>query len=399
MADLEISPAITPVHIGLTALSGAPIVSAPRLVPARWQLLARSLADGYMRELTAATGRKLTAKLNDSSELSFAVDGRHGDALILDELAADVHVNYRNERGYWRLMRGRVGGTQDTVEADKHSMSVAVLDYRAVLKRRFLEPGDTLTFAGVDQAEIAWTLIAEAQAKAGGHLGIVKGWTGTTPTGQLRDRTYEVGDNIGDRIQELSEVIDGFDYDFVPVSQSALAFQVWSQRGTDRGVVLEYGGAVQKVSRTVDTGNYGNAIRYTGADALVAQQLTAPDVATAPQGRWGAVFGDTNLTTQEALNERAAWQLAQSQVLQPSYSLTLKRGRWWGPDHIWLGDPVRLIVKSGRLNVDTKLRVLEIGIPLEGGEEQVEITVGAPKPDFRRRPSEVQKRLTKLERR
>src|SRR5690606_9835308 len=99
------------------------------------------------------------------------------------------------------------------------------------------------------------------------HLGIDKGWTGTSPTGIDRDRTYEAGDSIGQRIQELSEVIDGFDWDISPVSASGLQLDVWHpMRGSDRGVVLIYGGLVAHVQREVNPSDYANALRYTGAE-------------------------------------------------------------------------------------------------------------------------------------
>lgn len=381
--------------------SGIGSIPRPRV---RWQLVAGPASGGHELALTEAKSRTLRFKLTESSEVSFNLDGRHPQAEALTTLATDVHVLWTPDEGPTRILyRGRVGNNGDDLSETEHTTQFTTLDYRSVLNRERLYSTSTLTWTATDQAEIAWQLLQQTQTRTGGNLGISKG--GGNPTGISRDRTYEVGDSIGERIQELSEVIDGFDWDISPKSSSALALDVWSpQRGSDRGVVLEYGGLVSKLRRDVTVSEYGNALRYTGktdaSPALTAQELEAADIGTAPQGRWDLVFGDDGLVTQAALNDRAAWQLAQSQVIRPTYSLTLRRGSWDGPDHIWVGDTVRLIIKSGRLDVDTSLRVYEIGVTLgESADETVEITVGGPKPDYRKRSSMTDRRLINLERR
>jgi hypothetical protein len=399
--DLEVTGSAT-VTISGTKNTSIGLPPRPRT---RWQLVIGPASGGHELALTEAKGRRYTARLNDNSELAFSIDGRHPQAEAIAELSTDVHLLFTDSAGTTILDRCRVGQTGDDIGEDAHATSVTCLDYRAVLARRELYSDATLTYTGVDQAEIAWALIAYTQGKPGGNLGISKGWTGTTPTGQLRDRTYEAGDSIGQRIQELSEVIGGFDWDVSPVSASALRLDIWSpERGSDRGVVLLQGGLAARVTREVNPSDYANALRYTGSTdpATTPVELEAPDLAQPdvfPQGRWDAAFGDDGLT-QDGLDERAAWQLAQSQVVSPVYTVKLKRGAWDGPDHIWLGDTVRLVVRSGRLRVDTSLRVHEVELDLDGsGGETVTLSLGGPRPDFRRWPSKVDQRLKNIERR
>lgn len=376
----------------------------------RWQLVLGPASGGHELALTEAHGRRYTARLNENSDLSFSIDGRHRQADAIGELTTDVHLLFSDSTGTRILDRCRVGPTRDEVSEDEHRVEVTALDYREVLARRILYSDDTLTYTGVDQAEIAWALVDATQQRPAGHLGIDKGWTGTSPTGIDRDRTYEAGDSIGQRIQELSEVIDGFDWDISPVSASGLQLDVWHpMRGSDRGVVLIYGGLVAHVQREVNPSDYANALRYTGAEGDEEDpgpdpvEIEAPLLGQDgdwPQGRWDAAFGDDGLITQATLNERAAWQLAESQVIRPVYTVRLKRGGWGGPDHIWLGDTVRLIVASGRLRVDASLRVHEIQLDIdEDGGETATLTLGGPRPDFRRWPSRVDRRLRDLERR
>lgn len=383
-------------------------IGTPPRPRVRWQFVLGPASGGHELALTEATGRKYTAKLTEPSELSFGLDGRHAQAAAIDELATDVHLLWTSDAGATQILdRCRVGSTQDAFTEDDHKVAVTCLDYKGVLARRRLYTGDTLTYAATDQAEIAWGLISSMQGNTGGQLGIAKGWTGTTPTGVPRDREYEVGDSVGERVQELSEVLGGFDWDILPTSASGLELDVWyPQRGVDRGVVLEYGGMVASGNREVNPADYANALRYTGwagddiTPGPTAVESEAPDLASMPQGRWDAVFGDEGLINQESLDERAAWQLDQSQVIRPVYTVRLKRGAWDGPDHIWLGDPVRLVIRSGRLDVDTTLRVYEVEIDLDGnGGENVSLALGGPRPDYRRRTTAVERRLRDLERR
>jgi len=387
-----------------TATRPAPLLP-PRL-RTRWQLVAGPATGGHEIGLTEAKDRKYVARLTEPSELSFQLDGRHPQADVLspDELATDVYLLWTSPAGTTRILdRQRAGaGVGDDITDTEHRVQVNCLDYRAVLNRRRLYEGDTLTYTGVDQGEIAWRLIQATQARTGGDLGISRAWSGNTPTGVTRDVEYAAGDSIGERIQELSEAVDGFDWAITPVSASALQLQVWyPQRGVDRGVVLVAGGnLVARARREFNASDYANAIRYSGADGLTPQELEAEDLAARPEGRWDAVYGDTTLTTQDMLNQRAAWQMEWAQVVRPTWTVTLRRGAWDGPDHIWLGDPVRLVVYSGRLKTDQVLRVYEVEIDLDGdGGETVTLSLGGPRPDYRRRPRQTERRLTNLERR
>ncbi len=388
---------------GYLAARGRVVALPSVAVPQRWQILAGPRTGGYETELTSLHERRLSLRLKDPSELSFTLDGRAEEANVLLELRTDLHVLWRDANGEtWILFRGRLGTTQDNITADAHRLDCTALDYRAVLRRRILYSDRQLVWNGVDQGEIAWGLVQQTQVLNGGDLGIAKSWTGTTPTGYLRDWEFKAGDNIGERITEVGEAPDGYDWDIVPVSASALQLWVWSpRRGVDRGVVLEYGGLITSVNREVAPSAYANSIRYTGKDELTAYEQESADIPTAPEGRWDAVYGDSTLEVQQCLNERGAWQLEEARVVRPTYTVTLQQGEWYGPSHIWLGDPVRLIVDSGRLDhVDTTLRVYGLDFAItDEGTETITLTLDQPPLDYRQRPAETERRITNLERR
>ncbi len=347
-------------------------------------------------QLTEAKSRNVTLRLTEPSEASFTLDGTSRDAGRIKELVTDVWL-FRDGRP---LYRGRVGLTGDDLDEDRHGMAVSSADYRAVLGRRLLREGDPLTYTQVDQAQLAWNLISITQGRTGGSLGIVRG--SGQATGVLRDRTWEPGETVLHYLDLLANVQDGFDYDLAPSGTStALSFDVfYPLRGTDRQVVLDFPGAIAKGSRQVDPGQYANSVRVSGDETVVPARATAANVGTADEGRWEAQVGDTTILEAATLTARAQAELALAQVVTPSWTVTLRPNFWGGPDHIWLGDPVTLAVRSGRLSALTSLRVQELGIALDDNDEEtVSLTLGQVPPDRRWRLRTIDRRLISLERR
>lgn len=344
--------------------------------------------------LTRATSRKVTWRLGAPSDASFSLDGRSRDASRIVELVTDLWV-YRNG---FPLYRGRVGATSDTVDESTHTLPVATADYRAILARRLLFEGDTLSYTQQDQALIAWNLLTTTQNR--GTLNVVRG-AGQT-TGVLRDRgPYTPGESVGHYIDLLANVTDGFEWDITPTSTVAQTFDVhYPRRGSDRQVVLDFPGAIRSLSRSVDPGQYANSLRVSGGDTLAAVRVDAADLATRDEGRWDAQVGETTIVEAAALTARAQAELAKSETITPAWSVTLQPDAWGGPTHIWLGDPVTLAVKSGRLNVVASYRVQELSVDLDdNGTATTSVALGAVPPDRRFLLRQVNQRLTSLERR
>lgn len=402
MSEIDGAPYdLDPVGLTLTG-SGSTVVDPTVPPPGRWQFIARPWYGGPARELTQAKTRRMTVKLQDPSDVSFSINGRHPESAFLQELVTDIHVLFNPDPGVpvQRLFRGRVGNTTRVGDENATTKTVPVVDYRAILNERRLWSWNTLDYSGLDQADIIWALIAQTQGNIGGDLGISKGWTGTTPTGIIRaDQLYEVHESIGERIKKLAQTVDGFDWDVLPTSDSALSLQVYyPERGTNRGEVLLWGGNVTTYNREVVVADYRNAISQSGAEGLVTREVEATDLATRLEGRWDGSFGDTNLLTQQQIDERATWQASESQVIQPTYTLKLKPGWWRGRDHIWVGDYGRVVIQDADLQVDDVLKVFEMTIDInDGGSETVHLTVGGPKPDPAFRARRTDRRLLQLE--
>lgn len=91
-----------------------------------------------------------------------------------------------------------------------YTWDVECLEYFARLKKRYTDMG--LRFDQTGQGTIAWDLIDYTQTLPNGQLGIVQG---SVDNSTARDRSYEVY-NIAEAIENLTNVIGGFDFEVVP---------------------------------------------------------------------------------------------------------------------------------------------------------------------------------------
>jgi len=126
----------------------------------------------------------------------------------------------------------------------------------------------------------------------------------------------------------------------------------------------------------------GNSGGAEGAPQLTADRWTADanDVGRVPVGLWQESDNESDVSVAATLGQKADGYLTTAGVLVPSYTLALTPG-WYEPDTLGIGDTVPLVIESGRLHVNTTIRVLGISYALpddlEAGED-VEVTVGRP---------------------
>jgi hypothetical protein len=315
------------------------------------------------------------------------------------------------------LYTGRVGASRDEIVDDVHTVSYETADTRALLGRRAWHGNKTWVHG--EQADILRDLVAHTQSQPGGDLSIVT--TGLPVTGAIvPGRIIEPRVVILDEIQALANAgpgtpagTPGFEWDVAPgwVNRQ---LQLWyPRRGANRGVVLDYtyvadrprSSIVSNISRQLDPATYANATHTTGGSYSYMVQMTvtdeetgdpttqlvevtvptvpesraAADIASRPEGLWESTLSYPDIQRQPELAARADRDLVEMQTLVPSYAVTLRRNAWDGPDHVWLGDTVRLIVRSGRVDEDVSVRVQEVALSLgPDGEEDVTLTLGTP---------------------
>lgn len=404
----------------MTATFPSPAANPPVPVPlgrGLWRLTLHSRTfvpgsvfprDTVIVDLSDARSRRLEFGWNQPAKLTFNVDGRSQAAAYIQELTTDVYAWRWDDRsgtaGDHLMFRGVVAQSEDTVSEQAHTVNLTCHDYLAVMIRRFYAGGADLVYTQWDQDAIVRDLLARASSvRAGDGTSLLPGsqlpfdYWGTNPdgtyrsasSGQIRDRTYTGGTSLGQAVLDLAAVINGFDVDvWATTDQSGRdRLRVWyPSRGISRtDTPLVYGSSVASFTRSVNSADYANYVRVIGESPTDGPQLFAEtwnadanDVGRAPLGLWMDSENESDVNQLTTLQQKAAGALATEGVVVPSYTLKLRPG-WYRPGYPNLGDTVPLLIRTGRLDVSTTVRVLGLTYVIgDDGQEDVELTVGRP---------------------
>jgi hypothetical protein len=357
-----------------------------------WQFLAYPAASASaLGELTELRDCVISWPLTEPAEASFVLDGRHELAALVDELVVDLVIL----RDGVPVFRGRIGATGDDIDEDEHRATFAAVDYRGLLTdTRILLTSQV--FSAVAQGSIVRSLIALTQGQSGGALGISATSTTVPDTATARTITFDPGRTIGESINDLAKLDNGFDW---WIGADRVAWLASPARGTTRDLVLEYGSTVSKVRRTFDPTDFGNVIMATGADGVTPQVATAANIATRPEGRIERLESLPDITSTTVLSSLATKALAVRSTVLAAYTVTLKPGIW-APGDLSPGDTTLLVVRSGRLDVTISERVslINVSIGEDAASETVEVTVGAIPASLIRDLRALTKRMTRVER-
>jgi hypothetical protein len=400
----------------MTAQLAAPGAYPVPLGRGRWRLtLHRRVFDGattwqnsIIAELPTAYARKLVRIWGQSSVLTFSLSGWSPAAAAIQELQHDVIAwRWDDTRGVDEPMfRGVVTDSQDDLDEQSHQVMFTAHDYLALLNRR--SATITLNYTNTDQDDIAASLIYWATQGARTSSG-----TALTPgsvmpvtvlpvnpdgsargkSGFLRQRSYLPQQNLWTALSDLSLVQGGFDFDVVPgwrfgTDQSNDQLRVfYPQQGVNNtNCVLVYPGTLAKVKRQVSSADYANYVRVLGNNQsasastpqLYSENLILGDAAGVTVGLWMDAQNAADIIDQSTLDQRAAGYINSEGVLQPVYTVTLAAGAYYS-GWFYMGDTVQLVVQSGRLNVNTQVRILGIEYDVgDDGQEDLVLTVGRP---------------------
>jgi hypothetical protein len=366
-------------------------------------------ADTQIAEITDARSRKLTQAWNKSAQLTFTLDGHSPSAMLVAELTTDVMAwRWDDETGRdVAMFRGIVAQTQDTLTEQAHTVNVTCHDYLAVMARRFWTGPQTGGWANLDQDLMvnyvtywschirngdATTLFDPGSWLPLQTVNVDPAGVSRGLSGQLRTRVFAPQSTYFDAIALLAADIGGFDFQLVPGGNSSsvdLIRVYYPNQGVQRTTPqLVYGPTVSALTRSFNSQDYANYQRLVGNSGTAtpgALQLyseawnsDANNVTVAPQGTWMTAGNASDISVQATLDDRVQGNLTRSQVVVPTYTLTLRPGvyRYGWPN---MGDTVPLVVQSGRLNVDTTIRVLGFDYAIgDDGQEDVQLTVGRP---------------------
>jgi hypothetical protein len=308
------------------------------------------------RELRAAVSRSLQLNLDTPSTFSFSVSGDNPHAAFITELVSDITINLNGTD----LTRMRVWNGTDNCQETGYSVSFNCNDYRAVLQRRKVRDTDALIFNSMDQAFIAMSMINAVQGRVNGSYGITPG-VGST-TGVLVNNALKEGQFVGKEIDSMANKDIGFDWDIGP----DMKFNIYyPKRGGTFGKQIEYGKSMSTFTRSRNPANFANDVVGTGGNATLPVQRESATVTTDAEGRWDATVSFPDVSEPTTLTAKTNDALDTLKTIPITYSAELAPGFWQGPNHIGLGDMVRIRAKRGRLNDDITLRVYGIGISID----------------------------------
>jgi hypothetical protein len=393
----------------------------------RWRLtLHRRVFDGattwqnsIIAELPTAYTRKLVQTWGAPAVLTFNLNGWSPAAGAVQELQHEVIAwRWDDTRGVDEpLFRGVVTDSEDDLDEQNHTVVFTCHDYLALMNRRVLT--QTLNYPSNDQDDIVAGILSESSGGAatsgntpltpGSLLPVVQAnvnpdGSGRAKTGFLRTRSYLPQQNLWTALSDLSLVqgnpvpgtsvfYNAFEFDVTPGWRFATDYSndqlriFYPQQGvTNTACVLVYPGSVARVKRQVSSADYANYVRVLGNNQsssastpqLYAETVVLADAAGVNVGLWMDAQNAADVIDQPTLNERAAGYINTSGVLQPVYTVTLSPGAYYSR---WfqMGDTVQLVVQSGRLNVNTQVRILGIEYDVgDDGQEDLVLTVGRP---------------------
>ena len=330
---------------------------------------------GAKEIFTEATNRSYSYQLNRAGKASFTLP------ITSDRLATfPIYLGvtrlliYRENVLIWA---GVVWEVEENATIDEGTVNIQCIEIFHILSEKRYTSN---TYTNTDAGQIAWGIINTTQGLTGGNLGLTQG---TIQTTQNRDRTY-LDEKIGEKIIQLTEVINGFDFVITPsIKINTLGeFNVYSKRGsTITDFRLEYGDKlknnIQSWSRKRTLSDIYNSVVIEGegyGDIALKSIQTDPSMINAVGLLEGRVQ-EKSINQQITLDSKGQEFIRVRKTEQPIYDLTLNNA-YDDFGKYDIGDIVTVKIQTGYVNINTTMRIYGIDVRVaDSGEEQIKLTV------------------------
>jgi hypothetical protein len=345
----------------------------------QWQFVTQERNGSQIADLTGLTQRRLLFQLGQPCVVSarMLVNDPRARRDSTGGLQTGVHELkvYRNGEALetvFALTKTDISASYDTITLDLEWQGIA----------SYLQ--DALVFpqaSAYSSTTLPWTWINTFQSRTGGSYGITQGTVSGTPPTRQKSITAET--NLFEAITDLATSGDGFDW----AIDTNRAYREWhSQRGSDNGLVLEWGVNVTEWALTESTGpgELVTDVYVNGPPG--SQQVTASDsTARTTYGRREAAlsffadFEDASVTTgqlQSHADSAIAARIAP--VIIPQIRLAVDHQSIpWGS--YWLGDIVTFRARAAGYDfINAPYRVVQVDVALdENDSATVQVGVNA----------------------
>lgn len=301
----------------------------------------------------------------DSINLVFDVDKlkeivkNNGLNSIFDLLQVNVN-EIRVFRDDTVISAGQISEIYSSIDGDTKLVNVRVVGWFDLLGQRYTD--ESRIFSSTDAGTIAWTLIDEAQTLTNGNIGITQG---TITTSVNRDRTYSYK-NIKEAIIQLSEVINGFDFEITWDKR----FNVYyPSKGSAKNIILTYPGNIQSINYARQGLQVFNSITARGfgfgEDAPIAN---ATDLTMQNKHKLREKIIDYNdIKTVSVLQDHADEELQLAKDFSDIPTITLVSGQDPETGTYTIGDTIKVRITEhtelfGVLNDTFKIEEININV-------------------------------------
>jgi hypothetical protein len=345
----------------------------------RWSFLLSDSAGNARAELGTGAGRSVTFSRNTYPELALTISHDDAAAAILFTALSNGIPTLRAYRDGVLRFHGDLAPFDEQLEEGAQlnlvfrGPFVRLIGY-GQSRGRFTDTA--FTRLATDAGQIAKALIDTYGIGAGVAT------NGAIEVTKVRDRSYQYA-NVGEAIVNLTRVLDGFDFEVIPIEYSSGnigQLVVYAAQGSDRSasVQFQYGPGTLANCRTVNrqTEPPINTARVIGANGLVGLKTDAGSIATF--GEQWVQESASDVSEQVTLDDKAQALLRPDPIKVVSFTPdpTLAPSPW---DDYWLGDTVSFFGRRGAFYEDATMRVDKIRVVIDDdGNEAVEVERPGP---------------------
>lgn len=330
--------------------------------------------------------------LNGAGDLSASVPliGRDAARAALAATIPERTALYVERDGV--LVWGGIIWTR-TFRKSARAVSVQAAEWWSYLRRLPLR--SDLSFAGVDQLEIARQIVQTVLGYTGADIGLSYG---AETSGRLRTRTYAAFERkqAAEAVEQLADVIDGFDFSVevgwgttAPTRTLSLSFPRRGRSNVETVPVFELGKNLIDYEVLDDGTQSARLVDVIGAGDGPATLIgSATDTASIDAGFPLTVdtIAEKDITVRSTIDARAAAAVAARAATPQFWSIVVDANDPDGPFGSWItGDDCRIRIDDderfprladGSAGYDATHRIIGWQIRLDDSGETLAVTVG-----------------------